>query len=144
MGESASRPGERVNLDPPAIREAMSKTRSALEQKLGELKNRFTNPFPVLTKGITTVAKKKKKAAPKSAKSSTGGKKAATPSRKKSAATGRKAGATVGKAMGKAARQAQDVLGDVLAGAAQGAMRGAAEVVEDKAKKVKARGKKKK
>jgi hypothetical protein len=112
--------------DPPAIRAEMAKTRLALEQKLGELKRRFTDPLPASKKRNRIVAKKKS-AAKKSASSSRS-------SKKKSS---RSTGASMKRTAGKVARTAADVLGDVLKGAATGAARGAAEVVEQKARSTK-------
>jgi hypothetical protein len=116
--------------DPPAIRAEMAKTRSALEQKLGELKSRFTDPDPASKKRNTTVAKKKKSAAKSSA-------------RKKSSRKG-KTGASMKRTAGKVARKATEVVGDVLRGAASGAAKGAAEVVEEKARATKGAAKRKK
>ena len=116
--------------DPPAIRAEMAKTRSALEQKLGELKSRFTDPAPAPKKRNRTVAKKKS-----AAKSST---------RKKSSGARSKTGASMKRTAGKVARKATEVMGDVLRGAASGAARGAAEVVEEKARATKGAAKRKK
>lgn len=125
MGERASRAVTAAPADPAGIRAEMAQTRTALEQKLGELKRRFTDPFPATKKRKSTVAKKK--AAKKSSSSNK--------SAKKSSRKG--TGASMKRAAGKAARKATAVLGEVLRGAASGAARGAAEVVEEKARRVK-------
>lgn len=147
MGQRANHGLTNAATDPPAIRAEMAKTRVALEEKLGELKSRFTDPTPITKKRDSTVAKKKsaarsstrKKASTKGGKKGTRAKtasRAKTGSRKKKGSRA-KTGASMKRTAGKVARQATDVLGDVLKGAASGAARGAAEVVETKARATK-------
>jgi len=139
-----------VTDDPAAIRDAMADTRTALEEKLAELKTRFTSdsiPQPRnLTMAKKKAAKKSSKKASKkgkapSKKSAGGAKKKAVASGKrasKKAAGGKKSGGkkpTVKSAVGKVAKQATEVMQDVLAGAAVGAAQGAANVVVDKVQK---------
>jgi hypothetical protein len=151
MGEEADRQLTAAASDPELIRAEMAKTRSALEQKLGELKNRLLHDSPA-PRRIRTVAKKKKaapkKSAPKKAAKKSAPKKSAKTKgavakgaavKKKSSgggkkkSSGAKKGMSVKRAAGKAARKTAEVLGDVLAGAARGALKGAAEVVEETA-----------
>jgi hypothetical protein len=108
-----------VSSDPKTIRNKIKRTRSALEQKLDELKSRFSNSDPATQQRKVDMAKKKS-----SPKESTAKKK---PSKGGTA--------TVKKTAGKVATKAKEVLGDMLAGAAIGAVKGAAEAVEKKGTK---------
>jgi hypothetical protein len=121
MAEKSDDPRKPITADPKAIRAEITKTRTALEQKLGELKSRFLNPRPTPEKRTKTMATKK----------ATG----TAVAKKKPAASVAKAGTTVKKTVGKAVKKTKEVLGDMLAGAAVGAVKGAAEAVEPKGKK---------
>jgi len=107
----------------------MAKTRATLELKLGELKSRFSTSRPAANKRKRIVAKKKKSASKRVTAS-------ASKTGKKVARTAGKVGRSASRAAGKVATKARKVMGEVLSGAATGALKGAAEVVEEKAKKV--------
>jgi hypothetical protein len=100
-----------------ARRTQMSKTRSDLEDKLRELRSRFT---------ITSSERKTTMA---------------TKARKKSSSTAKKpvkkAAARIKKKANKVMEKSKEVLGEVLAGAAKGAIKGAAEAVETETKRAK-------
>ena len=128
MGQRADHRVTAAPADPPAIRAEMAQTRLALEQKLGELKSRFTDPVPASKKRKSTVAKKKAAKKSSSSRKST---------KKKSSGSRKGTGASMKRTAGKVARKATEVMGDVLRGAASGAAKGAADVVVEKARSVK-------
>src|SRR4051812_19232077 len=107
--------------DLKVLRGEMARTRSSLEEKLSELKSRFTTPRS--TKRRTTMASK-----PKSTGSKTGKKAAA----KKTAVLKSKPVQAAKKKAGTVMKKTKEVMGKMLEGAAVGAVKVAVEAVASK------------
>src|SRR5436190_22843029 len=97
MGERTNR-ARPLTDDPAAIRDAMADTRTALEEKLAELKTRFTSDSIPQPRNLTMA---KKKAAKKSSKKAS--KKGKAPSKKSVGGAKKKAVASGKRASKKAA-----------------------------------------